>query len=670
MLRRLASPRIETLSAPPQDVERRWKLSGSDTTFTGDNVTPDNATGVPAVLACVSVLTEDCASLPWFLYERQARGRTLAVNQSLYVVLHDAANPEMTSMSYREIIVGHICTWGNSYSQIITDRAGRVMELWPLRPDRMQVFRDGKLKKYLYTDRFEAPHAFTADEILHIPGFGFDGLIGYSKIQIARQSIAIMMATEKYVGAFFANDARPGIVLEYPQKLSDKAIENITKSWNLSYQGAGKRSKVAIAEEGLKIHEVGLPPNDSQFVEVKAFGLEEICRIFRMPPHKVQHLNHATFSNIEHQGIEYVTDTLRPWLVRIEQAVNLQLLTAQERKQFYNEILVEGLLRGDTAARYGAYAIGRQWGWLSANDVRERENMNPIDTGGDEYLVPLNMVTAGETATPNANQVDAQSRNRLPVDRFGDELRNRRASRTVGIRRRMMTAEKKVIKDVALRICRREAHDVGEAARKMLKPTKRDAESFSRWLEQFYREHQNFVQKQFAPTMTAYGEMVAGAAGDEVGADGWDAGTEKFVREYITSYAQRHVGISEAEMFALIQKAVAAADDFSTLDDDLSAWADTRSDVIAGAESVRENNAVAKAVYMAAGFTTLVWVANSSACDYCASLNGQTVSVFSNFLHAGEDYQPGGTDRPLKPSGNVGHPPAHAGCECLAAAWN
>jgi HK97 family phage portal protein len=683
MLRRLASPRMETLAAP-QTSERRWNLQGSggpNNAYTGANVTPDTAVGVPAVMACVTVLTEDCGSLPWFVYRRLKRGREFATDHYLFPILHDRPNPEMTSMEYREMMVGHIIAWGNSYSQIIRNKAGQVMELWPLRPDRMHVSRDstkpGKPKRYLYTMPDGSNQAFLQQEILHIPGFGFDGLIGYSKITLAKQSIAIMMATEQFTGSFFGNDARPGIALEYPQKLSDKALENIITSWNLSYQGSGKRSKVAVLEEGVKITEIGLPNNDAEFLATKQFGLEEICRIFRIPPHKIQHLVRATLNNIEQLGIEYVTDCLRPLLVKIEQRSNMQLLTAAEQVEYYNEILVEGLMRGDQKSRYDAYAIGRQWGWLSGNDVREKENMNPIPAvEGDQYLIPLNMVPVGNADTNPNEPLDATQGNRsrqLPVDQFGDELRMKRAKSSEAMRRRIMVTQRPLIQDVAARCLRREIHDVKETAGKFLKRSKRDEQQMDAWLTTFYQNHQDFIRKQFAPVLTSYGQLIAGAAGDEVGSDGWTPELEQFVRAYLNSYVQRHAGVSEADMRKLIQQALAASsvegDPLDALDSELADWEDTRSNEIAMQESVREGNAVAKAVYIAAGFLELVWIANARACDYCSSLDGHVVSVTSNFLNAGDDYQPSGTDRPLTPTGDVGHPPAHPFCECLIAAW-
>jgi hypothetical protein len=267
------------------------------------------------------------------------------------------------------------------------------------------------------------------------------------------------------------------------------------------------------------------------------------------------------------------------------------------------------------------------------------------------------------------------SQRALPVDHFSDEMRMARAKSSVAMRRRLMTTERPVIKDVAARVLRREIHDVKEAFGKYIKKTaSRDDSGFDAWLTAFYQGHQEFVQKQFAPVITHYGELVAGAAGDEVATDGWTTELEQFVSQYLSSYAARHVGISEAEMKQMVQRALENAaqtdsDPIQALDDELSGWEDTRSDEIAMDESVRENNAVAKAVYIAAGFLELVWIALAGACDYCSSLNGQVVSITKNFLNAGEGYKPDGADRPLTPSGNVGHPPAHRACECMCAAW-
>jgi HK97 family phage portal protein len=245
----------------------------------------------------------------------------------------------------------------------------------------------------------------TSEQVLHIPGLGFDGIKGYSPIHMAREAIGLALATEEFGARFFGNGARPGGILEHPGVVKDP--EKLRKSWEEVYKGIKNSHKIAVLEEGMKYHEIGIPPEDAQFLETRRFQLNEICRIFRVPPHLVGDLTRATFSNIEHQSIEFVVHTIRPWLVRWEQAITKCLLREGERKIYFPKFTVDGLLRGDFKARMEGYAIGRQNGWLSANDIRELEDLNPIpeEQGGDLYLVNGNMIPAKSAGEKKGGEI-------------------------------------------------------------------------------------------------------------------------------------------------------------------------------------------------------------------------------------------------------------------------
>lgn len=676
MLKRLHEQRSSTFHVSQEPPGWVTKGYGHDT-ISGEMVTPENALGVTAVLACVTVLAEDISTLPFILYKRLQHGKERAVNHSLYSILHDSPNPEMTAQTFWEITVGHVCGWGNAFSQIIMNNRGEVAQLWPLRPDRMQVVRKDGLKLYLYTQADGAPLTFTESEILHIPGFGYDGLVGFSRITLARNAIGMALATEKFGSKFFANDARPGVVLEHPKSLSSTASKNLRESWEDMYMGVENSHRVAVAEEGMTVKEIGIPPEDAQFLETRQFQISEICRIFRMPPHKIAHLINATFSNIEEQEIGYVTDTLRPWNVRLEQRVNFRLLTAQERTQYSAEFLLDALLRGDTTARFTAYGQARQWGWMSANEVREKENLNPID-GGDIYLVPMNMIPADQVGNlgsgPEPNISSSPNRNgnnrQLPGLTVSTETREliieKRSNRSALYRRRLGLAQQKVFKATAARVMRREKQDVLAAANKIM--GNRDYGSFSLWLDDFYVEHKNFIVKNFAPVMQAYAESVAAAAGDEVNFEDYVDAVNRFVNAYIASFADRMTSISSGKIRKIIKDAIeAGTDPVTALEGLLEDWEEGRAQEIAQREVTREGNAVAKTVYILAGITLLRWVSFDPSCPYCSALNGKMVGKEEVFLSSGE-FQPEGADKPLTNTSDVGHPPAHGGCDCQITA--
>jgi HK97 family phage portal protein len=379
-------------------------------TTAGVVVDETTALRATAVWACVRVISEDVATLPLFMYERLDRGKRRAPEHPLQPLLHDQPNPEMTALQFRETLTAHLLTWGNAYAYIVRDGKGVPRELWPLLPDRTRLQRDPRTRALFYeihdTPDVKADPRWVAfsENVLHIAGLGFDGLKGYSPIAMFRQAIGLGMAAEEFGARFFGQGTHMGVTFEHPGPgpLSETAYTRLKTELTEKYGGLGRSHLVMILEEGMKANKLGIPPDEAQFVETRKLQVTEIARIFRVPPHKIMDLERATFSNIEEQGLDYTVSTLRPWLARWEQAIRVKLLTSEERRRFFAEHVVEGLLRGNTQGRYSAYATGRQWGWLSINDIRELENLNPID-GGDAYLEPLNMKPAG-SAPPTTGQ--------------------------------------------------------------------------------------------------------------------------------------------------------------------------------------------------------------------------------------------------------------------------
>lgn len=369
-------------------------------TTSGENVDEFKAMQTTAVYACVRILAEAIASLPLHVYGRTTNGKERKMDHPLYFLLHDEPNPEMSSFVFRETIMSHLLIWGNAYVQIIRDKAGRVISLYPLLPDKMSVHRDdsGKLY-YKYQRQTEENPNFKdkgtvllkQEDILHVLGLGFDGLIGYSPIAMAKNAIGMTLATENYGAAFFKNGANPGGVLEHPGILKDP--KRVRDSWNAVYNGATNAHKVAVLEEGMKYTQVGIPPEEAQFLQTRKFQINEIARLYRIPPHMVGDLEKSSFSNIEQQSLEFVKYTLDPWVVRLEQAFKRSLFLPEEKKRYLIKFNVDGLLRGDYQSRMNGYAIARQNGWLSTNDIRELEDLNLLsdEEGGNLYLINGNM---------------------------------------------------------------------------------------------------------------------------------------------------------------------------------------------------------------------------------------------------------------------------------------
>ena len=366
-------------------------------TSAGKPVNEQTAMQMTAVYSCVRILSETLAGLPLHVYKyNDSGGKEKNLKHPLYKLLHDEPNPEMTSFAFRETLMSHLLLWGNAYAQIIRNARGEVISLYPLMPNKMTVDRDssGRLF-YLYQRGSEdAPSLgkenqvyLSTSDVLHIPGLGFDGLVGYSPIAMAKNAVGLAIATEEYGAKFFANGASPGGVLEHPGTIKDPA--RIKESWNAAYQGSDNAHRVAVLEEGMKYQPIGISPEQAQFLETRKFQINEIARIFRVPPHMLADLEKSSFSNIEQQSLEFVKYTLDPWVVRWEQSMCRALLMESEKPNVFIKFNVDGLLRGDYVSRMSGYATARQNGWMSANDIRELENLDriPAELGGDLFLI-------------------------------------------------------------------------------------------------------------------------------------------------------------------------------------------------------------------------------------------------------------------------------------------
>lgn len=370
---------------------------GATRSASGISVTPDSAMRLSAVAACVRLISESIASLPLHVY-RRGDTRERVSDSAIGRLLHDEPNSLMSSFTFRETLAANTLLNGNGYAPIIRSRGGDPLELLPVPTNRVAVRRSDSQLVYdvhLWNDRMIT---VGQADMIHIPGLSFDGLIGMSPVRYAAQSIGLGMAAEQYGAAFFGNGSTPsGVISVKEQRLGADQIKAMRDSWYAAYGGVSNAQKTAVLFGGATFDRISIPPDEAQFIETRKFQISDIARWFRVPPHMIGDLERATFSNIEHQQLEFVMHTLRPWLVRMEQEFNRKLFptsTDGRPGELYAEFSVDGLLRGDVKSRSDYYIRGRQWGWLSVNDIRRLENMEPV-ADGDVYLQPLNMVPAG-----------------------------------------------------------------------------------------------------------------------------------------------------------------------------------------------------------------------------------------------------------------------------------
>lgn len=368
-------------------VALRWQFPAMSAA--GVPITDETARTVAAWYTAIRVISEDIAGLPFITYRRNGRNKDRATDHRVYGLLHDTPNPEMTAFVFRETLQAHLLSWGNAYAEKELSSTGEVLGLWPLRPDRMTVTWSGGQRVYDYQiTAMSAPTRFTSRQIFHIPGLGYDGLVGYSPLRMARETLGQAIALREYGSRVLANDARPSVYLKHPASLSDKARANLRESWEASHGGFTNAGRMALLEEGMDLKEVGFPPEDIQFLESQKWSVAEIARWHRLAPHKIGDLERATFTNIEEQNIDHATSALRAWCTRWEQQANKDLLLGAPN--LFTEHLLDAFMRGKTYERYQAFALAVQNKAMVPNEWRAFENWNPVPWGDEPIETPNN----------------------------------------------------------------------------------------------------------------------------------------------------------------------------------------------------------------------------------------------------------------------------------------
>ena len=641
-------------------------------TAAGPSVSEESSLRYAAVFACVKIISEDIASLPLITYRQRGRSKERARDHALYPVLHDLANPELTSFEWRELMLSHLLLWGNGYSEIEYSPQGQVRALWPLRPDSIEKIernRQGTLE-YHYRLPDQTIKVLPWYRIHHIKGAGGDGIRGWSPIRMAaRQAVGLGLAAEEFGARFFSNGARPGILLKAPGKLTDKAYERLRESFASEHQGLSNAHRTKILEEGLDIATVGIPPNEAQFLETRKFQVQEIARLFRVPPHLLADLDRATFSNIEHQSLSYVIHTLRPWLVRHEQAIYRDLLFVEERPDYFVRYQVAGLLRGDTATRYAAYTSAITTGWMTRNEARDLEDLNPID-GLDDPLVPMNMMEAGAPSAP-ASTTPARSHEhgeqRMAADVSEPEPWDERANATRSNRQRIMRRSVRLWEDAAGRLVKREVADIRRGMARNF--GKRSQAEFETWLASFYEGLREALSDYFRALMDSYAETIWADVAAELEGDPveWSDELREWIATYLANLAAGYTVGGEKQLRALLAEAEDEEAAQAAIEERLSGWEENRAQKTALEQAFEAGNALALVGYVAGGVTALRWSARGDSCPLCKKLDGRRVRMGRPFVEEGDTVDADGVD-PLPIARSIKHGPLHSGCDCVVVA--
>ena len=385
--------------SPDHDIIRERVLLDGGGVFTGKGVTVEKSLGFVPIMAAIRLRAETIGSLPLPVYRRLETGKRVAYEHRLYSLLHDQFNPEMSAMVGKETVQAHADSWGTGYCEIEFDTDGFPLYLWPLNPANMETLRDDGELYHLYTTPDGETARLTPRQVFRLPGLGSNGITGYSPIHMARQAVALGLAAEEFAGRYYANDARPGVAIKLGPEFDydDDAKKRLAESWDATHSGLGNKHRTAVLDEGMGIEQIGFNAEDSQLIEEQKWSVEQVARIFNIPPHMLHHLERATFNNIEEMGLNFVTYSLRPWLVRWEQQIKMQLLA--DDPAHFAEFNVDGLLRGKLEDRMKAYWQMFQMSAISPDEIRSKENMNPLPDGlGEQFYHPVNIAVVEDAA--------------------------------------------------------------------------------------------------------------------------------------------------------------------------------------------------------------------------------------------------------------------------------
>jgi HK97 family phage portal protein len=668
--------RLRAFVAPPvrpADDEAAARFGAVSDSWTGIAVTPTGALNISAVYASVRAVADAMASLPLVMYERQGRNKVRAEGHPTYAVLKEQANRWMTAYEYRQVKYAHLLLWGNHFAEIEHDSNGRVIGLFPLRPDRVQmhIVEGDPVYEVIVPG---LPNVMLPRwRVHHVKGLGTSGWLGYSPIALGANAMGLALAAEEYGGRFFGSGGRPSGVLKHPGQLGDEAYERLRESWNAA--GLTHAHKTKILEEGMEYETIGVPPEEAQFLQTRQFQLTEVARWFRVPPVLIGDLVRATYTNAEQQMIDFVQNCLRPWASNDEQALHRDVLIGGDKQRFDIEYLFADLLRGDTAARYAAYQIAVTHGISTINEARAAENLPPV-ANGDELYMPLQvgrvLADGGieaptQAEEPGNGEQMAVERPEEPdtfVQRILETTRERRA--LDGLNQRAMVAQAYIepLLEVLGRTVRKEVRDIRKELGKIA--IGGSIEDFFAWLKEYERELAPYMRRSLGPVLRTMMLQVAGIASAEVGQP--SPGLTEALQAWVDGYTERYGAEYGDESYNQLRALYAA-----TLEDGgaaeealgqrLTEWEEKRPGKEARSESVNFASAAAIAVWEGYRVERIRVRANAGACGFCRRLDGRVVGIRESIIRKGDELE-GDDGARMTISRDRKHPPFHGECSC------
>jgi len=645
-----------TAGHTPADVawwEHVWDGAGSKAA-SGESVSEDSTRRVAVAWRCIDLLSS-LGTYPCKYYSRQSDGgKEELPDDALYSVLHDMFNPDMTAVEGWEMMFGHAALRHNAYAQIVRDTRDDVRELWPLNPSRMVVERAGGRLAYRYTETGGNERVFPAKEIFHLRGPMSDGLVGTSPLSYGVDVVGLRQSQVKQASGMFKDGLRIPFVWVFPGKFKDNQKRKETEAaLNDAYGGADNAGKAPLLEQGLDLKSVGMTAEDAEALNQAKLSLNEICRYYGVPPHKAYILTDATYSNIEEQNTDWVVDTARAWYERAEAVIRKSLVPAAERRTRFAEFNMDAMLRGNTEDRWNANQIAIQTGVASINDIRKRENMNPVE-GGDVHLVPLNYIPLDQIGdVPVSTEPTPEDNN--------DE---RQEERTIATRMRVRKSYEPLFIDAFQRIVHREVRDHRNAIKKFL--GERTVAEFEVYLTGYYEKLPQAIRQTMTPVVSAYARAMFDAVGAEVGVAAWTPEMDLAVTRYVSTLEAHYSAGGLAQMNAIIRDNADNID--GALNTRLDEWDTRKAKKMTRVELVRSGEEIAAATYRVGGITLKRWHTIGTSCPMCNWWNGKVVGIEENFAAKGDTayFKPGEPAYAAKR--NIFAPPLHDSCDCIVRA--
>lgn len=622
----------------------------------GVSVTADKALGITAFWAGVRAISQTWAGLPCQVFERTGeKSRKRAPDHPTHRLLAIRPNPHMSPFTWKEMRAAHILTWGNNYSEIEYDGAGRPIALWPLLPDRTGVeVKNGKKVFWTMVDGVKVWLA--ANRVLHVPGLGYDGIRGYNVIKVHRDSLGLSIAANEYGATFFGNSGRPSGALTHPGKPNKEERAEIREEWNQMHSGLTNAQRTAVLWGGMDWKAISIPPEEAQFLQTREMQIEEVSRILNINPILLQHFSKATTwgSGVAQFLVAYGKFTIAPWLDRDEDVFDWDLFPEPERGRFYTKYNLDALLRGDAETQAKVLEIKRRNGVINGDEWRELDDENPLPDGqGEHYFMPMNMMPI----TQLVQQPEPDPASPPPPSQTNARAREQRS---IAVRKRLRNAHLPVIEDGVKRYLKRDTAGLRKAAKRAAEESDPVA-YLNRWVEEFYPGQQQYIRQIMLPIVASMTAAIAAEAFDEVGVDAED--TTGLASSYTDVLAMREAGSSRGQVLALLKETQPAVlpGALSTRADE---WEENRPSKVAQNEVVRISTGAARFAWAAAGMGA-VWRAAADACPICREMDGKRVSGRAPFMSAGDVAKsPDPDTEDLTVEYDLAGPPLHKGCTC------